>query len=542
MVLLLPIAFAAGLVTALTPCILPVLPIVLAGGGAGGRRRPYAIVAGLVASFTVFTLAATAILDAFHLGPATLTKIAVGMLLLLAATLVVPRFGELLERPFAVLTRRRGGELGGGFLLGASLGLVFVPCAGPVFGAVSSLAGLHRVGAAAVFVTIAYAAGAALPLLLVAHGGRAVAGRLRAQATVVRTVFGVAMAVAAVAIYEGWETSLQTKIPSFAASIQNAVEGNGYVKRQLAHLRGTRSRAETSRLRDYGQAPPIIGISHWVNSRPLSLDELRGKVVLVDFWTYSCINCLRTLPHLEAWDARYRRAGLAIVGVHTPEFAFEHDPGNVRRAVARLGVRYPVALDNTYSTWNVYGNEFWPAEYLIDARGRLRGAHFGEGRYAETEHEIRSLLAERRTALPPATRMSDRTPTGLVTPETYLGYAHQLERYTGSGVRPDRFFEYNAPLQLPQSTFAYGGSWNIRPERAIAGRNARIFLHFLARDVYVVLGGTGRVGVLVNGRRAGSIGVDGPRLYTAVHGPRIREGTLELRAWPGITAYSFTFG
>src|SRR5205814_1347630 len=277
-------------------------------------------------------------------------QIAVALLLVLAVTLVVPRAGELFERPFAFLTRRRTGDLGGGFVLGASLGLVFVPCAGPVFGAVSGLAGLHRVGASAVFVTLAYALGAALPMLAIAHGSRRAVARLRAHAQTIR-------------------------------------------------------------------------------------------VVLVDFWTYSCINCLRTLSHLEAWDARYRKAGLAIVGIHTPEFAFEHDLGNVRGAVKRLGIRYPVGLDNAYSTWDAYQNQFWPAEYLIDARGRLRGAHFGEGRYGETEQEIRTLLAARGATLPPPTGIPDRTPTGLVTPETYLGYGHQLQTYVGTGVRPNRFFD-----------------------------------------------------------------------------------------------------
>jgi thiol-disulfide isomerase/thioredoxin len=353
------------------------------------------------------------------------------------------------------------------------------------------------------------------------------------------------MAVAAVAIYEGWETSLQTKIPSYAASLQRWIEGNDAAKRELAKLRGTHGRAETAQLRDFGPAPGFIGISRWLNTqddRPLSLTQLRGKVVLVDFWTYSCINCLRTLSHLEAWDARYRKAGLAIVGVHTPEFAFEHDLGNVRRAVKRLGIRYPVALDNDYATWNAYLNEFWPAEYLIDARGHLRGAHFGEGRYDETEHEIRTLLASRDAELPRPTAMPDRTPSGLVTAETYLGYGHGLPTYLGSEIHPNRFFRYRPHAPLPESSVTYGGLWNIGKEQIVSGLGASIRLHFRARDVYVVLGGRGRVTTLVGGRRTGAIDVDGYRLYTAVEGTKIRQGLLELRFPPGIGAYSFTFG
>ena len=545
MLLLLPIAFGAGLVTALTPCILPVLPIVLAGGGAGGKRRPYAIVAGLVTTFTAFTLAATSILAALHLGANTLRDLAIAMLLLLAATLVVPRFAELVERPLAFLTRRRSGDLGGGFLLGASLGIVFVPCAGPVFGAVSSLAGLHRVGATTVLVTLCYALGAALPMLLLAAGGRHVVGRIRANAPAVRAALGVVMAVGAIAIYEGWETSLQTKIPSFASSLQNAIEGNGVAKRELTHLRGSHTRHVASTLGVYGHAPDFYGIAHWLNTphdRPLTIGQLRGKVVLVDFWTYSCINCLRTLPHLEAWYRRYHAAGLEIVGVHTPEFAFEHDLGNVTSATHRLGVRYPVALDNDYATWNAYGNEFWPAEYLVDQSGRVRGAHFGEGDYGKTETEFRSLLAADGRALPRPVELPDLTPTGQATPETYLGYA-RIDRYVGSKLQHDRVAQYVLPRRLGQSEVAYGGRWWVGREHALsASREATIALHFVAKDVYVVLGGRGTVHTLVNGKPAAPIHVNGWRLYTAVRGHVTRDAQLRLRFSPGISAYSFTFG
>jgi cytochrome c biogenesis protein CcdA/thiol-disulfide isomerase/thioredoxin len=549
--ILLPIAFGAGLVTALTPCILPVLPIVLAAGGTGGKRRPYAIVAGLVATFTLFTLAATAILDALHLSASTLTKIAVVMLLLLAATLAFPRVGEWLERPFYRLTRRRVGDLGGGFVLGASLGLVFVPCAGPVFGAVSSLAGLHQIGLEAVVVTVAYALGAAIPMLLLAAGSRTAVSRLKASAQPLRYALAAVMAVGAIAIYEGWETSLQTKIPSFAASIQNAIEGNALAKRELGKLRGSspadkRAEAAAEKLGDYGPAPDFYGIAHWLNTpndSPLTIGQLRGRVVLVDFWTYSCINCLRTLSHLRAWDARYRSHGLTIVGVHSPEFAFEHELPNVRSAVKRLGVPWPVALDNEFVTWHAYGNEFWPAEYLIDTHGHIRGAHFGEGDYANTEREFRALLAASGRALPRPTELPDDTPSGLVTPESYLGYL-RLDRYAGSKIRKDRIASYKAPVKLPQSHLAYDGRWEVGAENILsAGHDAGVRLHFFARKVYIVLGGRGIVRTSVNGKPGPPIHVDGYRLYTAANeGGAIRDGVLDLRFPVGIAAYSFTFG
>jgi thiol-disulfide isomerase/thioredoxin len=298
-------------------------------------------------------------------------------------------------------------------------------------------------------------------------------------------------------------------------------------------------REEVAGLADYGRAPDFQGISHWLNSRPLTLSSLRGKVVLVDFWTYSCINCLRTLPHLEAWYRAYHRLGLEIVGVHTPEFQFEHVLTNVRHNARDLGVRYPVALDNRYSTWNAYHNEYWPAEYLIDRRGRLRHFHFGEGEYEHTERLIRKLLGARG----PDTRTPDSTPTGFLTPETYLGYA-RLANYGGSmaGAEGGHFSRYVLPAHLDENRVAYGGVWLVDKERIVAGKNAVVQLRFRARDVYLVAGGRGTVQALVDGRRTRTVRIDGSRLYAVVTGKRIRTALLELHFTRGLSAYSFTFG
>jgi thiol-disulfide isomerase/thioredoxin len=268
--------------------------------------------------------------------------------------------------------------------------------------------------------------------------------------------------------------------------------------------------------------------------------QVRGKGVLVDFWTYSCINCLRTRPHLEAWDRAYRKAGLVIVGVHTPEFAFEHDLSNVRKATKDLGVRYPVALDNDYKTWNSYQNEFWPAEYLIDRRGRLRHTHFGEGEYDKTEMLIRRLLGERAHGRLAA--VADTTPQEITTPESYLGYS-RLDRYVGARIVPNLPHEYRFPLTVPPDTLAYAGSWRVESERIVAGAGARLRLHFQARDVYLVLGGRGKLDVLVDGRRTRTVDVSGiSRLYTLLHYSRVENGLLELRFTPRLAAYAFTFG
>jgi thiol-disulfide isomerase/thioredoxin len=300
-------------------------------------------------------------------------------------------------------------------------------------------------------------------------------------------------------------------------------------------------------LQQCGRAPAIRGIDHWLNTpddRPLPLNGLHGRVVLVDFWTYSCINCQRTLPHVEAWNRAYRNSGLTIIGVHTPEFAFEHVLSNVRAASGQLGVRYPVALDNQYATWNAYENNYWPAEYLIDTRGNVRHVDFGEGAYGQTETLIRKLLvaANPSIVLPPRTDIPDATPSEQTTPESYLGYQHpgNLAYQT---VAENQMSGYQIPSSLPADEYAYGGQWLIGNESSTAGPGATLDLNFSAKDVYLVLGGTGTVRVNVGGRPTQTVAVTGvPRLYTLVGPGPYQQNLLALSVSPGVQAYDFTFG
>jgi cytochrome c biogenesis protein CcdA/thiol-disulfide isomerase/thioredoxin len=544
--LLLGIGFVAGVITAVSPCVLPVLPILLAGGASGGRRRPFAIVAGLVVSFSIFTLFAAWILDRLGLPKDFLRDVAIALLFVIAASLIVPRIGQLVERPFQRVSRAPVGDLGGGFLLGVSLGLVFVPCAGPVLAAISVQAATFHFGWRTILLTIAYSLGAAVPMLAVAAGGQRF---LRPRAHRLRAALGVVVALATLAIVFDVDRRLQTWLNDYTSALQKPVERSGFTQRQLNSITGSGrgpARAGSAKpkpgakLPDYGPAPDFTAISRWLNSPPLSISKLRGKVVLVDFWTYSCINCLRTLPYLEAWYRRYASQGLVIVGVHTPEFAFEYEYGNVKREVADLGVRYPVAMDNHYGTWTAYSNEYWPAEYLIDRHGRVRAAHFGEGEYAQSEQHIRALLGERPGA-PVAATVADQTPTGPLTPESYLGY-QRLARYSGSPLHPDKLADYKLPATLGQNELAYGGNWRLDAHRIVAGKDARLQLHFVARNVYLVLGGKGEVQVLVDGKPTAVARVTQDRLYTLVRGTRTQEALLELRFTPGVEAYAFTFG
>jgi cytochrome c biogenesis protein CcdA/thiol-disulfide isomerase/thioredoxin len=545
MLVLIAVGFAAGLITALSPCVLPVLPILLAGGATGGRRRPYAIVAGLVASFTAFTLAGVWLLDALGLPKDLLRDIALVLLFVVAATLLFPRLGLLLEARLARLGRRPAGDLGGGLLLGAALGLVFVPCAGPVLAAVTVVAASRDLGVDVVALTLSYALGAALPMLLVAAGGRWATGMraVRAHGTGVRRALGAVVAVTALAIALGADTRFQTTVPGYTESLQERIERSSAAERELDELTG-RGHAEASDegLRDFGPAPEFAGISRWLNtSGPLSLEGLRGKVVLIDFWTYSCVNCLRTLPFLRGWDGAYRDDGLRIVGVHTPEFAFEHELDNVRGAIDRLDIEYAVAIDNDFGTWNAYGNRYWPAKYLIDRNGHVRYVHFGEGAYEETEQVIRSLLAERPRAELVAEAIEEAMPSREATHETYLGY-QRLMGLANPAVAPDRYAPYRLPAKLSTDQLAYGGRWRVEAERAIAGPRARLRLSFRAKEVNLVLGGGGRVQVLLDGKPVRTVTVRGSRLYNLLDLPRFRSGLLELRFGRGVAGYAFTFG
>jgi cytochrome c biogenesis protein CcdA/thiol-disulfide isomerase/thioredoxin len=558
---LLAVAFLGGLITGISPCIVPVLPVVVAGGSTGtSRTRPFLIIAGLVVSFSVTELVGSTVLSAIGLPQNLLFWLGIALLLILAVGLMVPLIGERLERPFARLGTSRYATWGGGFVLGLSLGLVFVPCAGPVLAAISVAAANHRIDASSFFVTLAYAAGAALPLLIFSLiAQRAVTGwqKLRTHLPAVRRVAGAVLAVTTLAIAFGLFDPLQRSVPGYTSALENNIESNASIAKQLRNLSGERTntfaakRAKTAAhatasLPDLGKAPNFTGIVSWLNTpgdKPLSLSQLRGKVVLVDFWTYSCINCQRALPHVEAWDNAYKNDGLVVVGVSTPEFAFEHVVSNVAGAAGSLGVGYPIAIDNNYGTWNAYNNQYWPAEYLIDPTGRVRAYDFGEGGYSTMESNIRSLLTSNGVArLPARTDVANKTPTTQTTQESYLGYK-QLQYAVGTTAVHDQAADYQAPTTIPSDTLAFNGTWTVHKEEATAGGSAQIRLQFTAHDVYLVMSGQGTVGVSFNGQPLSTVDVNGiPKLYTLYSGGSLQSGELALSFSPGIQAYDFTFG
>ena len=546
MLLLLGVAFVAGIVTAVSPCVLPVLPVVLAGGATGGPRRPFAIVAGLVVSFTVFSLTAAALLSALGLPDDFLRNLAIAVIVLVGLSLVWPRLGELLGRPFYVIARRRPSDTSGGFVLGLSLGLLFTPCAGPVIAAVATVAATQSLSVEAFLITLAYGIGAGVVLLGVALAARRgmSLGPVRAHAPAIRRALGVAVLAVAVLMVYGVDKRLQTRVPEYTRALQ-ALEESAAAQGELEELVGGPGLAEEARLDDFGPAPEFQAIEGWINSGPLTMESLRGKVVVIDFWTYSCINCLRTVPHVRAWDEAYRDDGLVIVGVHTPEFAFEREPDNVRRAVRDHGIDYPVALDPEYGTWHAWLNRYWPAKYFVDRRGHLRYAHFGEGDYEESEQIIRRLLAEDADGALVSEEIEDETPSGPQTPESYLGY-ERIDRFYGSRIEPNREVEYTIPQLVPLHGLAFGGRWTVEDERIVAGRDARLRLHFKASNVFLVLGTEGgreSVEVVLDGEPIGAATVTQDDIYTLARIPgEKRDHVLDLSFSPGTEAYAFTFG
>jgi cytochrome c biogenesis protein CcdA/thiol-disulfide isomerase/thioredoxin len=566
MVLLMLFAFVAGVGTALSPCVLPVLPIALSAGATGGRRRPLGVVTGLALSFTFVTVALVYVIHALGLPDDLLRTIAIVGLILFGLALAIPPVGDRLEawlqRIAPVRSRKRRGDgFGSGLIVGFGLGAVYTPCAGPILAGVITLSASQSFTAGRLATAFAYGIGSAVALYVLMLGGRRVTRRLATRSGRFQQALGGVMVVVAVLMLANVDTRFQNAIasdlPSFLVNPTGGLEKSGDVRKQLTAVRGGGTgRAETagvapgSPLPKLGAAPEIQGTQQWFNTpgeRALSLASLRAqhRVVLVDFWTYTCINCIRTLPQLKAWDAKYRRDGLTIIGVHTPEFPFEKDAGNVRAAVAQDGIKYPVAQDNKYATWNAYQNQYWPAHYLIDANGQVRYVHYGEGAYGETESAIRSLLAEAgRSRLGGSVGTRASTPGGQVTPETYLGSA-RAERFDNGPIR-DGVHDYGrgAPDLAPDH-LAYRGTWGITQEGAVAGPGARLYLNFRARKVYLVLGSPDRtrtMEVLLDGRRMHAVRVGRQRLYELVSLPRTGDHMLELRPQNGTRGYAFTFG
>ncbi|MGN6274266.1 MAG: cytochrome c biogenesis protein DipZ [Protaetiibacter sp.] len=566
------IGLVGGLLTGISPCILPVLPVVFFGAASRGmvagpesdaapsRARPLLIVLGLTLSFSVFTLVGTALLALLHL-PADLIRWAgLVVLVLLGLSMIVPAIGRLVERPFARIPQRYVDPDRGGLLLGLALGAVFVPCAGPVLAAITVAGATGDLGPGTIALTVSFAIGCAIPLLVFAFAGRQLVNRVatfRRHRRAVQVVSGGVMIALAIGLTFNVTDLIQRTIPNYTEALagstgRDAAEilGGGanrddYADKLLyCHLQADWDVIDGD---DCGPAPEFTGIERWLNTpgeQPLTVAGLRGRVVLVDFWAYSCINCQRELPHVEAWANAYASSGLSVVGVHTPEYAFEHVVDNVRSGAERIGVTFPIAIDNDYATWEAYRTNAWPTTYLIDATGRIRYVLAGEGSYTYEEKLIRELLAEARpdAVLPPSVQLPNTTPTDRnQSRETYLG-SERMRYYAGDGDYSDGTHTFADERALPTGGFELSGTWTIGPESLRAGADARIRLDYRAAKVYLDVGGTGTITVTSGGRHR-TISVSGaPNIWEVASSSGPVHGELELELSPGLEAYSFTFG
>jgi cytochrome c biogenesis protein CcdA/thiol-disulfide isomerase/thioredoxin len=629
-------AFVAGAATAVSPCVLPVLPVALSAGVTGGRRRPLGVVSGLALSFTFATVALVYVISALGLPDSLLRTLAIVALIGFGVCLLVPRLGDQLEArlsrigpsggigaaalaPAGAVAGGAGGHVSlamqgeatgtnasagadvsaatgaatgarrsegfwSGMLVGGGLGFVYAPCAGPILAGVITVSASQSLTAGRLAVALAYGVGSAVVLYALMLGGRRLTGRLARRSGRFQMAMGAVMVLIALAMLGNYDTRFETSIasdlPSFLVDPTNGLESSHIAKTQLAALRGHKARQDAGlhaadaglRLPVLGKAPEFKDTQDWFNTpgeKPLTLAGLRGHVVLVDFWTYTCINCIRTLPYLNAWYAKYHSKGFDIVGVHTPEFPFEHSAANVAEAIKQNGIEYPVVQDNDYGTWDAYNNEYWPAEYLIDARGRIRLADFGEGEYEAKQRAIRSLLVEAgATGLGGAADVHALKPSEAeVTPESYLG-TERGQRFT-NGELTAGLHEFGAlPAQAPPlSELRFAGGWNVGAWATTAVRSAQLQLRFRARRVYLVMGLATRpatttsgapsqtrpVRVLLDGHaipasvagndvHRGTVRVGFERLYRLVNLPSVQTHTLTIEAAPGVSVYDYTFG
>jgi cytochrome c biogenesis protein CcdA/thiol-disulfide isomerase/thioredoxin len=571
------LSYLGGILTIFSPCVLPVLPFIFARSDQSFRRSGLPILLGMAATFTLLASLAA-------VGGAWLVEVnqygryaAMLLLLLLGLALIFPSLAGSLMRPFVSLGGRlqqnadRQGNLKGSLLLGVAVGFLWAPCAGPVLGLVLAGAALNGANLYSALLLLVFALGAASSLgVALLAGGRVFNLMKRGLGAEewIRRGLGVAVVAGVVVIMLGWDTRFLSQFSylNTAMAEQKLIK---HLAEQSPANPSVTTPAGATRVANAPAMPPLDGATQWLNSPPLSNEMLRGKVVLVDFWTYSCINCLRTLPYLKAWDEKYRSQGLVIIGVHSPEFAFEKDRHNVEQAIHDLDITYPVAMDNQYTIWNAYHNQYWPAHYLFDAKGEIRHQHFGEGAYEETEQVIQQLLKESHQGeLATGAGLVQVAATGAMaaaadaerSPETYLGYARQQNLVSQEAVQPDVTARYSAPTVLQPDQWALNGEWRVSAESAISqAPGGSVSYRFQGRDLHLVLGSHDNkpihFKVTLDGTAPGAdhgtdIDAQGngvirdQRLYQLIR----QSGTLAVRTFniefldAGAEAFAFTFG
>ncbi|MBX7146759.1 MAG: cytochrome c biogenesis protein DipZ [Alphaproteobacteria bacterium] len=540
------LAFFEGMALIISPCILPILPLVLSASIDGGRRRPFGIIIGFSIAFSLFTFASRKLVNLLGIQPEIIQYVSLILIALFALILLSNKLSE----KFNLYTQNIaniGGKVSGpnnqdglmsGIIVGSLIGLVWLPCAGPILAVVLVQIIRQQTDFQSFLIILFFAIGSGVPMLIISLIGRKVMKKINfftKHATKIRKVFGIIILLSIVFIVTN--TQAQFLFSSDKKTMEQSSSG-----------------LQDALDKPY-PAPAFSDIQGWINSNPLEISGLKGKVVLIDFWTYSCINCIRTLPYITKWDQKYRDKGLVIIGVHSPEFEFEKNINNVKAAVLSNNIKYPVALDSNLGTWINFNNSYWPAHYLIDKNGQVVYTHFGEGKYDVTENNIRFLLGMDKAT-------TDNTETSNFnfeqTPETYLGFA-RAERYVGEQLPvKNTSAKYEFPINISNNSWALEGNWKIEDEKITStDKNASLRLNFKAKKVFLVLGTANDkpidVKILFNNKvindmagkdvHNGIITVNQHTLYELINQPEFKSGFLEIQSSePGLEAYAFTFG
>jgi cytochrome c biogenesis protein CcdA/thiol-disulfide isomerase/thioredoxin len=567
------VAFVGGLLTILSPCILPVLPFVFARADQPFRRSGLPLLAGMAVTFTLVGSLATVAGDWIVRANQAGRAVAMALFAVFGLALLFPTLADVLSRPFVRLGARlqphsrAGPSLAGSILLGVSTGLLWTPCAGPILGLILTGAAVEGSSARSAALLLAFAAGSASALAFALLAGNRMFHLMKRSLGIeawIRRGLGVAVLAGVFGIAMGWDTGVLARISLTPGA------GTTGLEQQLVDRVQPAAQARGPALGVEGTMAPLDGAIQWLNSPALTREGLRGKVVMIDFWTYSCINCLRAIPYVQAWYDKYRNSGLVVIGVHTPEFAFERDKANVAKAVQDLKLTYPIAVDSNRTIWTAFQNRYWPAHYFIDGQGRIRHHHFGEGDYQESERVIQELLRENNANAPPAAGFVHVDATGaqaapnfgaVGSPETYVGYLRQEHWASPEDIKRNEDERYSAPGRLRVNQWGLEGWWNVGEEQAVAPQpRSRIIFRFHARDLHLVLGPKSggkpvRFRVLLDGApplddagvdvdRQGNGAVNGFRLYQLIR----QKGAVEDRTFqiefldPGVQAFAFTFG
>ncbi|MEK7595358.1 MAG: cytochrome c biogenesis protein DipZ [Patescibacteria group bacterium] len=575
MILLLAFAFLAGIITVLSPCILPVLPIILTssvGGINTGKSRPIGVVVGFILSFTFFTLFLSTIVRISGIPAETLRLVSILVVAGFGLSLLIPKFQLVIENLFSKLSSgmpNNQGKTGfrGGLIIGLSIGLLWTPCVGPILASVISLAITGTVTLDAFLITLAYSLGTAIPMFLIILGGQNALRRvpwLLSNLGQIQKLFGIIMIITAIGIFFNVDRRFQTYIlntfPQYGTGLTK-FEDNELIREQLDKKSTNEIKKEDmgkpmfKLLNNKGvKASEIIAGGIWFNSEPLTLEQLKGKVVIIDFWTYSCINCQRTLPYLKDWNEKYKDKGLVIIGVHAPEFEFEKSEKNVAQAIKDFKLTYPIVQDNDFSTWKAYNNRYWPAKYFIDKEGYIRYTHFGEGEYDESEKVIQELLKEAGAT---DVSLEINNPTYQIqarTPELYLGYGRIEHFASPETIKENTISTYSTPTNIGTNEFAFEGSWNVMEEYASPQKGSTLTLNFDSKEVFLVMrtkGTPAKVKVYLDGKMQdfgehninGVVTVDKDTLYKLINLSAPGRHILRLEFEDDNTeVFAFTFG